>query len=91
MPRPAHRSRTVKKVYVRTPGGKVVVHYRRKKVNPPRCAKCGKPLNGFPKMKLKEARKGHRPPGRPYAGYLCHKCLSRGIVLAVYSKYGSSE
>ncbi|RLE77596.1 MAG: 50S ribosomal protein L34e [Thermoprotei archaeon] len=89
MPRPAHRSRTVKRVYVRTPGGRLVVHYRRRKVSPPRCAICGRALSGFPKMTLREARKGHRPPGRPYGGCVCHECLAKALKSAVRGAYSA--
>ncbi|RLE59349.1 MAG: 50S ribosomal protein L34e [Thermoprotei archaeon] len=83
MPRPAYRSRTIKRKVVRTPGGRLVVHYFRRKLNPPRCALCKKPLPGFPKMRLKDARKGHRPPTRIYGGFLCASCLRSLIKKSV--------
>lgn len=87
MPRPAYRSRTIKRVHVRTPGGRLVVHYRRKKLAQPKCAVCGRTLSGFQKMTLREARKGHRPPGRPYGGCLCHECLIKALKKAVREAY----
>ena len=87
MPRPSYRSRTKKRIYVRTPGGRVVIHYEKGKINPPRCAICGRILNGFPRMTRRESRKGHRPPGRPYAGCICHKCLTEALKNAVREYY----
>jgi len=34
-------------------------------------------------MTAKEERKGHRPPGRPYGGYICPNCLKKGIKQAI--------
>lgn len=75
MPRPALRSRTTKRVIVRTPGGRLVIRIKTKKHDVPKCAICKRPLQGIPKLTPKEERRGHRPPRRPYGGYLCHKCL----------------
>ena len=83
MPRLALRSRTIKKKIVRTPGGRHVIHTMPKKHNVPRCAICGSPLHGFPKMTIREERKGHRPPNRIYGGYICSRCLRLGLKRAV--------
>ncbi|RLF24266.1 MAG: 50S ribosomal protein L34e [Thermoprotei archaeon] len=82
MPRPTHRSRSWRRIYLRTPGGRTTVHYERRKVNPPRCAICKQPLN-MPRMDRKAAREGFRTPGRPYAGCVCPKCLRDAIKRAV--------
>ncbi len=87
MPRPALRSRTTKRVKVRTPGGRVVIRVVPKKHNIPKCAICKRPLHGYSKMTAKEERKGHRPPQRPYGGYLCHACLRKYLKMAVRSSY----
>ena len=73
------RSRRLRRIAVRTPGGRVVYHYEKRKYDVPKCAICKKPLSGFPKMRPKDARKGHRPPGRIYGGYICPKCLREGF------------
>ncbi len=83
MPRPSLRSRTTKRKLVRTPGGRLVIHIIPKKHDVPKCAVCKRPLNGFPKMTAKEERRGHRPPGRPYGGYICPRCLKEGLKAAV--------
>jgi len=89
MPRPAYRSRSLRRVYVRTPGGRLVVHYEDRKVNPPRCAICGSILQGFPKMTRRKARRGHKPPGRPYGGCICPRCLSRALKETIRETYSS--
>ena len=89
MPRPALRSRTVKRKIVRTPGGRHVVHVLPKKHDVPKCAVCGSPLNGFPKMTIKEERKGHRPPSRIFGGYLCSRCLRMGLKEAVRLQFSA--
>ncbi|MHA1594662.1 MAG: 50S ribosomal protein L34e [Candidatus Baldrarchaeia archaeon] len=82
MPQPRYRSRSAKKHFVRTPGGRVVIHYEKKKVDFAKCALCGKPLGGVPRLRPSELRKlpkSSRRPERPYGGYLCPNCLSRKI------------
>ena len=71
-----------RKVYVRTPGGELKIRIERKKYDRPKCAICKKPLN-MPKLTPKEARKGFRTPGRPYAGFIDHKCLELALKKAV--------
>ncbi len=87
MVRPAYRSRSLRRVHVRIPSGVSVVHYERRKNDVPHCAICGRPLQGFPKL-VKGDHSGHRPPGRPYAGNICHACLRRLLKAAIRS--GSS-
>lgn len=85
MPRPALKRRKYK--LVRTPGGRLVRHYLPKRHDVPKCAVCKRPLHGFWKMTAKEERKGHKPPQRPYGGYLCHKCLMERLKKAARSLY----
>ncbi len=49
MPRPMYRSRSLRRVYVRLPGGETTIHYERRKPRQAVCAICGKPLNGVPR------------------------------------------
>ena len=46
MVRRALRSRSLRRVKVKTPGGKVVTHYRRKTPKKAHCAECGAILPG---------------------------------------------
>ncbi|RLF00366.1 MAG: 50S ribosomal protein L34e [Thermoprotei archaeon] len=83
MPRPALRSRSLRRVKIRTPGGLSVVHYERRKHSLPKCALCKRPLRGIGKLLPREERKGVRMPTRPYGGYLCHKCLENALKRAI--------
>ncbi len=88
MPRPTHRTYSKRRVYRRTPGGRTVVHYRSRKPGWARCALCGRPLNGVPRLRSSELRrlaKTEKRPERPYGGYLCHKCLALRLKEAIRS------
>ncbi|MEM5879535.1 MAG: 50S ribosomal protein L34e [Candidatus Aenigmatarchaeota archaeon] len=66
------------KVKVKLPSGKVVIKEKWKKASPAKCAACGKPLQGIPRLRQQEMRKlkkSKRKPERPYGGYLCSECM----------------
>ncbi len=78
MPRPALRSRSLRKIKVRLPGGGTAIHYEKKKPSKPRCGVCGKPLSGVPReppSKMKTLPKTKKRPERPYGGNLCSACM----------------
>lgn len=82
MPRPTLRSRSLRRVKVRTPGGRLVIHYERRKPGPARCAICGAVLGGVPRERPSRLRKlahTERRPERPYGGVICPRCLRRGL------------
>ncbi len=86
MPRPGLRSRSVKRVKVRTPGGKTVTHYRSKKTGKPQCADCGKVLPGVPResrAKMRNMPKTAKRPERPFGGVLCSPCSRKKIIAEV--------
>ena len=86
MPRPALRSRSLARVYVRLPSSTVTVHYRKRRPNRAKCAMCGRELNGVPNLRPVELRKlpkTARRPERPYGGYLCPACLRKYLKKAV--------
>ena len=73
------RTRSRKRVKVRTPGGRMVLHYKKEKAGKTPCGRCGKPLNGVPNLnpsEMKGVSPSDRVPSRPYAGVLCNRCLS---------------
>ena len=79
MVRPALRSRSLRRIKVVTPGGRRVVHYERRRPGPARCARCGRPLNGVPRLRpsrLRKLSKTAKRPERPYGGVLCPSCLA---------------
>jgi len=78
MPAPRQRSRSFRRVYVRTPGSKVVVHYRKRKPKIAHCSSCKGTLKGIPRerpYKMENMPKTKKRPERPYAGVLCTKCM----------------
>jgi len=82
MPRPMYRTRSWRRVIRRVPGGEVAVHYEKRRPNRARCAICGAELNGVPALRpsqLAKLAKTEKRPERPYGGYICPKCLARGI------------
>jgi len=84
--RPALRSRSLRRVYRRTPGGRTVVHFERRRPGKPVCWRCGKPLGGVPRGLPVEVRglpKSRKRPNRPYGGYLCSTCLAELLAKAV--------
>ncbi len=87
--------RRLKKIIRRTPGGRVVVHYKRGKTGKHHCAICGKPLHGVPHGKrpaqVRKLAKTERRPERIFAGILCPECTRRVIEYAFYVKHGVME
>ncbi|MEM0105639.1 MAG: 50S ribosomal protein L34e [Zestosphaera sp.] len=81
------RSRSLKKGWRRTPGGRSVVHYKRSKSYIAVCGICGQELGGVPKSSytLKKNVKSSRRPERFFGGVLCPSCLSLALKLAVRS------
>ena len=66
------------KVKVKVPGNKTVIHFKKKKSKIARCAICGKPLHGVPRLRTSELRKlakSKRRPERPFGGNLCSECM----------------
>lgn len=77
MPRGQYKSGRFRKVFVRTPGSKSVIHYREKKPSRTICGNCKKPLAGVPRerpSKMRNMPKTAKRPERPYGGILCSIC-----------------
>ncbi|MBT4823708.1 50S ribosomal protein L34e [Candidatus Woesearchaeota archaeon] len=75
---PKYRSRSLRRLSVRTPGGKTVTHYKRRNPSPAKCRDCGVVLKGIPRVlpsKMKNLPKTAKRPERPYGGVLCSKCM----------------
>ena len=85
MVRPALRSRSVRRIYRKTPGGRTVIHYDRLKRSKARCAVCGRELGGVPlgKEELRKLPKSLKRPERMFGGVLCPSCLSLALKIAV--------
>ena len=78
MPAGRHKSRTMRRVFKKTPGGKTVLHYEKRKPKLGRCANCGDALKGVPRerpYKMQNMPKTAKRPERPFGGVLCSKCM----------------
>lgn len=85
MVRPALRTHGVRRVYRRTPGGRVVIHYDRLRKSKARCAICGKELGGVPlgRDELRKLPKTLKRPERMFGGVLCPSCLTLALKMVV--------
>ncbi len=72
------KSGRFRKVFVRTPGNKTVVQYRKKNPKIARCPQTGQPLLGIPRLlpsKVGSVAKTKRCPSRPYGGNVSSKAM----------------
>ena len=77
MVRRALRSRSLRKIKVKTPGGNVVTHFKKRKPQKSHCGGCGDVLKGVPRerpTKMQNIAKTKKRPERAYGGVLCSKC-----------------
>ena len=98
---PKYRSGSKRRISRRTPGGRTVLHYKGGKPGSNHCGRCGKPLQGTPKLNQAEIRKvshSKRVPERAYAGVLCSDCtesllryVTRFEVKFGYPEYSDME
>jgi large subunit ribosomal protein L34e len=83
MVRGSRRSRTFRRIHVKTPGNRVVMHYKKRKPGKAICAICKTELKGVPRerqYKMQNMPKTAKRPERPYGGYLCTKCMRKKII-----------
>ena len=77
MPQPNTRSRSLRKIFVKTTT-KNTIHYKYRKPKAAHCSKCKAILKGVARerpYKMKKMAKTKKRPTRPYAGVLCSKCM----------------
>ena len=75
---------SLRQIFVKTPGGKTVVHYKRKKPSKAHCAECGAVLSGVAReipSKIKNISKTAKRPQRAYGGMLCSRCARKKIIM----------
>lgn len=83
MPAGKHKSRSLRRVFVRTPGSRVVMHYVKRMSGKAQCAGCGTVLSGVPRASdasLRNMSKSKKRPERPFGGVLCSGCSRRVII-----------
>ncbi|KAL0216724.1 hypothetical protein P9112_008908 [Eukaryota sp. TZLM1-RC] len=74
---------------VKTPGGKLVVQYMKKKGTTPKCGDCGCALHGIPALRPREysrLAKNKKTVSRAYGGSRCHSCVKGRILRAFLSE-----
>jgi len=89
---PRHRSRSLRRVAKKTPGGKTVVHYVRRKPSKAHCGVCGSELQGTARgttTQISKLSKSQKRPERPFGGQLCTSCSRR--VIAIRAKLNAKE
>lgn len=72
-----YKSRTFRRVFKKTPGGKTVMRFEKRKPGKHTCTKCDKTLPGTPRQRpvgIRKLPKTARRPERPYGGVLCSSC-----------------
>lgn len=83
MVRPALRSRSKRRVFRITPGGRNSLQFKRRKPSAAKCGACGSKLLGVPRdipNKIKNMPKTHKRPERPFGGVLCSGCMRKQII-----------
>jgi large subunit ribosomal protein L34e len=76
------KSKTFRKIFRKTPGGRLITHYSLRKPKKAHCANCGKPLAGVLRarpVKLRTTAKTKKRPERPFGGVLCSRCMRQRI------------
>ena len=83
MPAPRLRSRSLRKIFRKTPGGRVSIQYKKQKPKTAKCGGCGAGLMGTPRefpYRMNNMAKTKKRPERPYGGLLCSRCMRIKIV-----------
>ena len=78
-----HRSRKLRRLRLKTPGGLLKIIYKKRKPSRAKCAVCKKSLLAVPSelpYKIKALSLSKRRPERPYGGLLCSKCAKAEII-----------
>ncbi len=70
------KSRSLRRIARRTPGGRNVIHLEPRKAGKAHCAQCKHTLNGIHNYGAKSEKK----TARPFGGYLCSACMRKVFV-----------
>ncbi|MBW3012184.1 50S ribosomal protein L34e [Candidatus Woesearchaeota archaeon] len=80
---PNRRSRTLRRVQRKTPGGVTRQKYVKRKPRQAKCSGCGAYLPGTPRVratKLHTISMSEKRPKRPFGGELCSKCTRLEMI-----------
>lgn len=76
------KSRTFRRVFKKTPGGKTVLTHILRKPKGAKCGKCKATLKGIARERPKKMQtmpKSQKRVSRPYGGNLCSRCTRIAI------------
>jgi len=82
MPKPRYRSRSLRRVKKKMPGGKTRQVYEKRKPGVARCSQCNIELKGIPRLrpfKAQNTPKSKKRPERAFGGFLCATCLRQKL------------
>jgi len=80
---PRLRSRSKRRVFVKTPGGRVTIHYEDRNPKQGTCPVTGEVLKGMPRAlpaKMQNLAKSKKRPQRPYGGVLSSRAMRRVVI-----------
>lgn len=83
MPAPRLRSRSLRRIFRKSPGGRTKLHFKKRKPKAAKCSTCGDMLKGVPRelpFKMRNMARTKKRPERPYGGVLCSKCMRQEII-----------
>ena len=84
---PRNRSRSVKRVFVRTQSGRNVIHFKKERPHRAHCRICGAVLGGV--NSVRGVAKSEKVPTRIFAGQLCAGCA--GEIVKIRSRVALGE
>ena len=76
-------TRSLRRIKVKTPGARLVIHYRKRKPSILKCSNCKVNLIGIPRERpavLRNLTASQRKISRPYGGNLCSKCSRETLI-----------
>src|SRR3989344_2832915 len=76
-------TRSLRRVRVRTPGSKLVIHYSKRKPSVAKCANCKSDLKGIPRERpavFRNLTLSEKTVSRPFGGNLCSDCSREAII-----------
>ena len=91
MPTRAQRSRSFRKLVRKTPGGKTIKVFERRRPGHSSCANCGNKLLGVPRerpSKISKLSSTKKKPSRKFGGNLCSACSRQTIKQQALKQFG---
>lgn len=83
MPIQPQKTRSLRRTKVKTPGGRVVIHYTKRNPSIAKCGVCKRALHGLKRLrpsKLRSIPKSQRRVSRKFGGALCSRCSRNRII-----------